>query len=72
MRYSVPTALAACCASAQAFSDSTSFVLFSTAKYATSTSSRLVRAYALRTLPALVDVHRFWSASVTRKNNANS
>lgn len=72
MRYSVATALAACCASAQAFSDSTSFVLFSTAKYATSTPSTLVQAYALRTLRALADVHGARSASLTRKNHANS
>jgi len=40
MRFSVATALAACCASAQAFSDSTSFVLFSTAKFVEPDSSR--------------------------------
>ncbi|KAH7033314.1 BIG/ATPase V1 complex, subunit S1 [Microdochium trichocladiopsis] len=44
MRFSVTAALAACCASAQAFSDSTPFILFSTAKFTAPDSTRQLQS----------------------------
>ncbi|KXJ93164.1 BIG/ATPase V1 complex, subunit S1 [Microdochium bolleyi] len=44
MRLSVTAALAACCASAQAFSDSTPFILFSTAKFTEPDSTRQLQS----------------------------